>query len=168
MSLSIWFGGQLHSSMENFLWSLGEVPTARLFLTPPHGLGDWSAAQQLFHVLAYERDCVVSSMRQRLGEPKPTVFEESWDENAEWQKAQAGVIGTNLLDEMQTHFRRVRQAQIDLLPHFTDDHWMQTRDTGWGDIPLKWLVSKTWQHTYEHTSNVMRIVLFWDTFASEA
>ena len=39
--------------------------------------------------------------------------------------------------------------------------------TGWGPIPLLWLVSKTYQHTNEHTSDVLRMALFWDYYARE-
>ena len=46
--------------------------------------------------------------------------------------------------------------------------WAASVDmTGWGPIPLLWLVSKTYQHTNEHTSDVLRMALFWDYYARE-
>ena len=37
--------------------------------------------------------------------------------------------------------------------------------TGWQDVALYWVVSKTFQHTAEHTHDLMRLVLFWDVAA---
>lgn len=32
----------------------------------------------------------------------------------------------------------------------------------WPDVSLRWVVTKTLQHTFEHTNNVLQIGLFWD------
>ena len=34
-------------------------------------------------------------------------------------------------------------------------------------MPLRWVVAKTYQHTAEHTSDILRIVLYWDFLAKE-
>ena len=39
-------------------------------------------------------------------------------------------------------------------------------ETNWGPVPLFWVVSKTYQHTAEHISDLLRIALFWDDFAA--
>lgn len=38
----------------------------------------------------------------------------------------------------------------------------------WGPVTLRWVVSKTYQHTFEHGSTIMRIALFWEGFARYA
>ena len=34
----------------------------------------------------------------------------------------------------------------------------------WGPVTLSWVVSKTYQHTAEHTGDILRIALFWDSW----
>jgi hypothetical protein len=51
------------------------------------------------------------------------------------------------------------------LPQVPDGMWEETRDSVWGAVTLRWVVSKTYQHTFEHGSTIMRIALFWDGFA---
>jgi hypothetical protein len=63
-------------------------------------------------------------------------------------------------------FRKVRAEQIALLEKFDEAIWDTTCEAIWGPVTLLWVVSKTYQHTAEHTSDVMRIGLFWDMFAS--
>lgn len=43
--------------------------------------------------------------------------------------------------------------------------WDDQRGTVWGARPLHWVVSKTFQHTTEHTHDVMKLALFWGYFA---
>jgi len=69
---------------------------------------------------------------------------------------------------MLIDFRSVRADQISLLPNFSDDIWNTTREAVWGPVTLLWAVSKTYQHTAEHTNDVMRIGLFWDFFQQQS
>jgi hypothetical protein len=59
-------------------------------------------------------------------------------------------------------FQDVRTEQIQLLPKFSHAAWDEIRETTWGFVPLHWIVSKTYQHTCEHTHDILRMVLFWD------
>jgi hypothetical protein len=61
-------------------------------------------------------------------------------------------------------FRKVRSEQLALLPQFKDSRWKETREAVWGPMALRWVVSKTYQHTAEHTNDVMQMALFWDRF----
>jgi hypothetical protein len=56
----------------------------------------------------------------------------------------------------------VRAQQIALLPDFSPSAWDETREMGWGPVTLLWVVTKTYQHTCEHTHDVLRLRLFWD------
>lgn len=85
-----------------------------------------------------------------------TINEADYDEDAAWGNGQD-------LQTMLTDFRRVRAEQLEVLLHFNDRLWHETRQTPfWGDVTLLWLVSKTFQHTAEHIHDVMRMALFWD------
>jgi hypothetical protein len=50
-----------------------------------------------------------------------------------------------------------------LLTRLDAGAWRAARTTVWGDMPLRWVVAKTYQHTAEHTNDILRIALFWDT-----
>lgn len=152
MNSAEWFEYQLQSTLDGIIWAAGQLPKERYYVLPPSPLGEWSASQHIFHMLEYERDLALPSMQQWLGaspalrrpdandQPNPPAVEE-------------------LLDE----FQQVRQAEIALLRKFDDSTWDSTRNTTfWGEVNLSWLVSKTYQHTLEHTHDILRLVLFWD------
>jgi hypothetical protein len=159
VNYSTWFQQQLQVSADGFSWAVTQVPPVRLYCQPPQGLGEWTAARHLFHMLDYERQIALPVMQQWLGAAEVLV---NWDEEAGW-RANCGAPIEDLLDQ----FRAVRSEQIGLLSQFSEHAWHELQMTGWGPIPLLWLVSKTYQHTNEHTSDVLRMALFWDYYARE-
>jgi hypothetical protein len=46
-----WLGNELVRSGVGFAWAMRQVPADRLGLTPPAGLGEWSALRHLFHLV---------------------------------------------------------------------------------------------------------------------
>jgi len=156
MSLSHWFQDQLQASAEGFIWAAQQVPQARRLLQPPKGLGKWTTARHIFHMVYYEKTYALPSMRQWLGEPCPSI--PGLGEKAAWGK------GTDNIESLLADYKVVRTDQVALLPLFDDPTWNKTCETIWGLVTLSWVVSKTYQHTAEHTSDVMRIALFWDMY----
>ena len=156
MDYSQWFQEQLQVSADGFVWSAEQVPVARQNLQPPTELGQWSAARHVFHLWYYEQTIALPSMRQWLDGIKPAM--EGLDEDIAWTQNQERI--ENLLDQ----FRNVRAEQIALLPEFEASAWSATRKTVWGTVTLLWVVSKTYQHTAEHTSDVLQIRLWWDAY----
>jgi DinB superfamily len=157
MDLTQWFSTQLDIGAEGFAWAVEQVPLERRLATPPKGLGEWNVARHVFHMLYYEQRIVLPSMKLWLGEPF-TLADEDYDEDAAWGEGKA-------IEPMLADFRAVRAEQIVLLQEFTGQHWEQTRAAVWGDVTLKWVVTKTYQHTNEHTHDVLRMALFWDMYA---
>ena len=157
MDLSQWFTDQLNAGAEGFIWAVEQVPPERRLLAPPKLLGEWNAARHVFHMLYYEQNAVVPSMKIWLGQPI-TINEADYDD--------AAALGYGKdLDTLLTDFRRARAEQLELLARFNDQLWYEAHPTIWGDVTLLWLVSKTFQHTAEHTHNVMSMALFWDAYA---
>ena len=153
MELSQWFDYQLRSTLDGFVWAVRQVPEDRLYTLPPTALGEWSAAQHVFHMLDYEERLALPSMSQWLGVPAAIPEDEHVIEQ-----------GPRQVDAKLAQFERVRQAEINLLSKFDLDAWRTVmRTTFWGDVSLFWLVCKTYQHTAEHTHNVLSLTLFWDT-----
>ncbi len=159
MNLTQWFSDQLQASADGFVWGTEQVPNSHQYIQPPERLGEWTVARHVFHMLYYEKTIALPSMWQWLGEPCPAT--DDLDEDAAWRNKQTESI-QNLLAE----FRKVRTEQVALLQKFDEAIWNTTREAVWGSVTLLWVVSKTYQHTAEHTSDVMRIGLFWDRFAA--
>ncbi len=153
--ISAWFSEHLKSSAEEFMWAVEQVPAERRTLAPPDAwLGEWSVARHVFHLLAYEEYIALPSMRVWLGDLFPSI--DDLDEDTLWQE------NTLDLPQMLVKFREVRAAQIELLTILPDPAWQETRDALWGPVTLRWVVTKTFQHTAEHIHNVLRLALFWD------
>jgi hypothetical protein len=155
MNLSVWFHDQLLASADGFAWGAQQVPNARRNIQPPKALGEWTAARHIFHLAYYEQNIALPSMHQWLGKPAPV---EAIDEDIAWGEGSADI------DSLLADFKKVRDEQIQLLARFDDQAWNSTRETVWGTEPLSWVVSKTYQHTAEHTSDILRIALFWDSW----
>jgi hypothetical protein len=154
MNLAKWFHDQLQSSAAGFIWSIEQVPSSRRYLRPASpALGEWSAARHAFHLLYYERTIALPSMRQWLGSPLPNMA--GVNEVAAWQ---AGHDLTKVLED----FSAVRAEQIALLAEYGEQAWEEPRQTIWDQQTLRWVLSKTFQHSAEHTHDVLSIALFWD------
>ena len=154
LSHSQWFQRQLTTSAEGLLWSIEQVPVGRRYAQPPPALGEWSAARHLFHIVYYERTWALPSMRQWLDGPRPDTAGLSEDQTWEAEVRD--------LDKVKAELREVRAFQVGLLSHIPDSAWDKTREAIWGPVTLLWVVSKTYQHTAEHISDILRIALFWD------
>jgi hypothetical protein len=161
MNYKQWFRDHLVSSAEGFIWGVEQVPGARRSMQPPEGLGEWTVARHVFHLLSYDQTLALPGMRQWLAEERLSM--DDTNEEAAWGNRQ-----TESLESLLVEFRKARAEQIALIQKFDDDLWQTSRQTIWGPVTLLWVVSKTYQHTAEHLSDVMRIGLFWDIFAGAA
>lgn len=157
-NLSEWFSTRLSSSALDFAWAAGQVPADRQNKQPPRGLGEWSAARHIFHLGYYEQTIALPGMQQWLGRP---MIEPKDDEDSAWQ-------GNELVDDLLRRFQEIRDQQIALLPGLKETDWGVVCETIWGPQTLAWVVTKTYQHTAEHISDVLRIALFWDHYAEKA
>lgn len=105
-------------------------------------------------MLRYEATIALPSMRQWLGEPCP--LPNDLDEDSDWDQRKVDI------DSLLVEFQKVRAEQIALLPQFDNSTWTGIREAVWGPVTLLWVVSKTYQHTAEHTNDILRMALFWD------
>jgi hypothetical protein len=158
-----WFRYQLKASADGFEWAFSQIPSDFLEKLPPDPgyLGTWCPARHVWHVTEYEKCLALPSMAEWLGVPIST--EDNWpdDDNA-WAKVQdQGIEG------LIAEFRRVRQQQIDLLDQLAAFDWNQPRNTLWGAKPLSMVVTKTFQHTYEHGDTLLRMGLWWEVILEE-
>lgn len=152
-----WFRSQLKSSAEGFVWAFQQIEPSLHYILPPDPgyLGTWPPARLVWHVTEYERCLVLPSMQQWLGGAIPDG--ESWDDSDEaWSAAK-----TRTANELVAAFNRVRQEQIQLLDPLATVDWTSLRTTLWGEKPLSMIVTKTYQHTFEHGDTLLRMGLWW-------
>jgi len=154
---AIFFYNHLQSSAAGLVWGAHQVHRDRWLMTPPVQLGTWSAARHLFHMAFYEETIALPSMRQWLGDPLPNL--EGLSEEAAWDEAAGKDVQV-----LTQRFHTVRQAQVELTLQLSESAWDHFMQTVWDPFPLRWVVSKTLQHTAEHTSDILRLALFWDAF----
>lgn len=157
MDLSEWLPMQLRTGAEWFVWAVRQVPAAMLHTVPPPPLGEWPAARHAFHMLHYERTIALPSTRQWLDGEIPDLSGD--DEVAAW--------GTGHdVEEVLAAFGAIREEQVALLSGVDAGAWEERRVTAWGALPLRWVVAKTYQHTCEHTHDVLSMALRWEMAAA--
>jgi hypothetical protein len=159
------FCDQLRRGLDDFEHALQQVPGDRLYLSPPPSegdgsLGDWPAARHVFHLDYYEHHIPIPILHTWLDEPYPLY--EGPDEDAAWANARDI---RHTLDSL----RRAREWQIELIERVQPSMWDQAHELGrWGHVSLRWVTTKTIQHTHEHINDILKFALFWDQWESEA
>ncbi|MEZ4728852.1 MAG: DinB family protein [Caldilineaceae bacterium] len=152
-----WFRYQLQASADGFAWAYEQVPPPQRDQLPPEPayMGTWTPRRHLWHVAGYEEWIVIPSMQQWLGGDFPDG--ELWhDDDDAYVTAQS--MG---LENLVEHFCTIRQQQIALLDALGAVDWEAPRATLWGPQPLKMVVTKTYQHTFEHGDTLLRMALWW-------
>lgn len=158
-----WFQYQLRASADGVIWGISQLNPSLLDKVPvePEYLGTWPPLRHVWHVTEYERCLAIPSMKQWLGGPLPA--EDAWQDSDD---AWAAVQDKNLAT-LSAAFLQVRQQQIDLLVQLANVDWQAPRETGWGDWPLSMVVTKTFQHTYEHGDTLLRMGIWWEFILSK-
>lgn len=158
-----WFRKQLGASAEGFVWAFSRIEPYRYEQLPPDPgyLGSWPPARLVWHVTEYERCLALPSMLQWLGGEMPD--ENAWlDSDELWDS-----VPDRSFDALIGPFLQVRQQQIDLLDQLAGSDWEGLYDTGWGPRSLAWVVTKTYQHTFEHGDTLLRMSMWWDIIEQE-
>lgn len=147
----------LRQSVEDFAWAVAQVPTARHALASPRHPEDWPTDRHIFHLLVYERHVALPSMRQ-WSDGAPALGEQDIpDEDALW----ADSATDRAVDALLAGLRTVRAEQLALLDRIPLGAWDEPRPALWGMVTLRWVLTKTYQHTCEHTHDVLRMALWW-------
>jgi hypothetical protein len=148
----------LRSSADAFLWAVEQMPQDHWLVAPPRRFEEWPTARHAFHLLHYEQQIVLPSMRQWLGGPLPPSLspdEDATQEETGWQASKNS-------PSIVVDFTAVRGVQIELLSRFQATDWDEMRDTIWGSVTLRWVITKTIPHTFEHAHDVLCLRLWWD------
>lgn len=155
------FRQHIQSSADGLIYAIEQIPTGRLFITPHPAFGAWSAARILFHVTYYERQLVLPQMKIWLHNNTLTLeqLEAQWEQEEQvWRAAGSKQNLSSLL----TDFRAVRDDQLQLIDLVRESLWAEVKDTVWGQVSLRWVMVKTYQHTLEYTDTLLKMALNWD------
>jgi DinB superfamily len=151
-----WFSQLLSESTNSFLWAVELVPVEQRYKAPRPGR--WSAARIVFHMICYERRIALPTMRQWRDGPRPVVGtpeEDDAREEGEWNEGKG-----HALEGMVQEFRQVRAEQLALLMQLPLSSWYEKREAIWKTVSLQWVLTKTYQHTLEHTDEILRAYLW--------
>ena len=132
------------------------IPAERREAKPPSKLGKWTAAIGSFHILYYEREVALPSVRLWADSAYPSF--EGYDEPAEWGEGHG-------CESILSEIRSVRQQIVALWGRSTRRTGRKSKRTPWGNKTLYWVASKTYQHGIEHLSNVLRTAMLWEHYA---
>lgn len=158
-----WFRYQLKASGEGLTWAFSQIDADLLYKLPPSAnyMGTWTPARHVWHITEYDRCVALPSMRQWLGGSIPG--DDAWPDNDETWEA----VTDRSREALTTAFHAVRDEQINLLNDLQSVDWATTRDTVWGSKPLSLVVTKTYQHTFEHGDTLLRMSMWWKEFEEE-
>ncbi len=157
MQHSQWLQQQLQTSADSFLWAVEQIPQERMYIDPRPNR--WPIARIVFHLTRYEQRLALPSMLQWLGGPKPVVGtqeEDNAQDELDWNDGKDHEIQALITD-----FKIVRSQQLALFSQFTEQSWQEEREAVWGSVSLKWVITKTYQHTLERTDETLRAYLWW-------
>ncbi len=163
---------QLEETAKIIDWAVNQISKERLLENPPHGnhpnatdyikgyFGKWSAYRILFHLVFYEENHVISSLKKYL-EESVAISENELNEEDAWNSDL--VMGVNV-DDLLKRLHLVRKMQIKIINRIDENQW--SADTGHTSClhsSPEFITSKTIQHTLEHGNKLLRIALFWDS-----
>ena len=154
MNLFQWFQDQLQASAEGLFGLHNKYEKHDNAFSHLKVSANGASRRHIFHMALYEQTYAFPSMRQWLGEAPPSL--KGVDEDVAWGE------GRDDIEIMLSEFKQLRIEQVALFPKYDVVHVEMSNKTFWERVTLSWVVSKTFQHTAEHTSDVMQIALFWD------
>ncbi|HEV2663157.1 MAG TPA: DinB family protein [Ktedonobacteraceae bacterium] len=158
----------LQASGDALQWAVQQVPGEQVYTVSQRRPESWSVARNILHVQYYEEHVVLPCMCLWLADEHAEGYKSedaaqiarykdyetlAYDEEMTWK--QAPDVET-LLERFQTF----RSQQINLLPQFAPEAWEEKRKAVWGKVTLRWVVTKTYQHTLEHINEILKHALF--------
>ncbi len=153
-----WFRKQLKLTAEGMIWAIKQIAPDYYFRLPPDPayMGTWPPARHIWHVARYEHLFALPAMKVWLGEPLVLTGSIPHEEGEWVNERDTG------LEAFIAELQLIREKQLALLKHFSYSDWSRTAPTFWGERPLTMVLTKTYQHTLEHTDALLRMGLWWE------
>ena len=158
----------LQSSTDTLLWTIQQIPEDLVYAVSPKRPESWSVARHVMHLQFNEEQVVLPCMRRWLSDEQAPLHKDEDDKRIEHYRAYEMLVHDEEIawqqapdiEIWQEKFRDGRQAQVALLTQFTSAVWEETRPTVWGQVTLRWTITKTYQHTLEHSNDILKYGLY--------
>jgi DinB superfamily len=158
----------LQSSTDMLLWTVQQIPEDLFYTISPKRPERWPVARHVMHLQYNEGQVVLPCMRRWLDEEYAIHYKDADDKKIERYGAYEMLVHdeeiawqqTPAIATWQEKFREGRKAQIALLTQFAPAAWEETRETVWGQVTLRWAITKTYQHTLEHSNDILKYGLY--------
>lgn len=158
------FRGQLTNSADTLAWAVQQIPTGRWFVAPLPAFGEMSVAQMVFHVAWSDRHILIPQLNQWLDADQPPLQRADIpDEPAAWRET----VSHANMETLLADFRDGRDTMLSTLEAYPAQAWDTTHPTLWGEVTLRWMLTRVYQHTVEHTDTLLKMGLFWDYYLEQ-
>lgn len=140
---------QLQNSGRVFEWAAGKVAPWQ----HEHLDGQWSAHQQLFHLIATEKQVYFPRLERMLAEEAPKFL--FWDDEAFMRDNYSRAPD---IQDLAAQFVDERAKTVDLLKGAGREDW--SRQATWPDgkvIDLAWLGERVLWHGLDHLATILDI-----------
>ncbi len=162
------FNTLLQASTNTLLWAVQQIPEDLFYTVSPKRPESWSVARHVMHLQYNEEQVVLPCMRLWLDDEHATLYKADDNQRIERYRSYEALVHDEEIVWKQApdielwleKFREGRRAQIALLAQFASDAWEEMRPTVWGQVTLRWAVTKTCQHTLEHGNDILKYGLY--------
>ena len=146
---------RLEQSLRDLEWAVSLVPQP-LHQRAPFGM--WSVAMNLAHLAAYEERLAAPSIEALAAGEDACALAPSGGED--WFQREAETLSRESSERILERLKIARQRQVETLRSFPEEAFNAAVPTLWGLRSPAWVLSKTFQHTWEHGNTILQIVLF--------
>lgn len=164
MQIAEFYRTRLTNSADELAWAVQQIPTGRWFVSPLPAFGEMAVAQVVFHVAWSDRHILTPQLRQWTDDDQPPLHRHDIpNESAEWR----ATVNQTDMETLLAGFRAGRDEMLALLDAYSPDAFEAIRPTIWGEVTLKWMLTRVYQHTVEHTDTLLKMGLFWDYYLEQ-
>jgi hypothetical protein len=156
---------RLRDSLADLEFGLAQAPTRWHHTLPPESAGlwprsTWTVAMNLAHLTIYEESMALRVLRSFEPGFDPAGERRGGDES--WFYNDALALSAEPIEAMLSRLRSARQQQIDLVASLGEGRLNSGVTPLWPEPhhTAGWVVTKTFQHTWEHGNAILQVALF--------
>ena len=152
---------RLRDTLSDLEFGLAQAPKRWHHALPPEVPTDaWTVAMNLAHLTIYEESMALRLLRSFEPGFDPAGERRGGDES--WFYNEALALSAESIEAMLSRLRAARQHQIDVVEALGEDRLNAGATPLWPDPQhtAGWVVTKTFQHTWEHGNAILQVALF--------
>ena len=156
---------RLRDSLADLEFGLDQAPARWHHTLPPESAGlwprnTWTVAMNLAHLTIYEETMALRVLRSFEPGFDPAGERRGGDES--WFYNDALALSGEPIEAMLSRLRSARRQQIDLVQSLGETRLNSGVTPLWPEPhhTAGWVVTKTFQHTWEHGNAILQVALF--------